>query len=140
MPAARPPATKHVLDPQLWKHLQAEGFHIAKPKKGRASEHESPKPEVVAKPVPPSLKEMIGRMPQSLSVRVTQFQTSKLLLRTQKERSGVWTVGYRRAQTVKNSPVSKYYIKELTWTDAHLMNALAKAWLGLRSRGTREVL
>lgn len=140
MPVARPQATKHVLDPQLWKHLQAEGFHLIKAKKSRSPEVEEAKPEVATKPLPPSLKDLIKRLPPSLSVRVTQFQTSKLLLRTQKERSGVWTVGYRRAQTVKNSPVSKYYIKELTWTDPHLMNALAKAWLGLRSRGTREVM
>ena len=87
---------------------------------------------------PPSPKELLKRVPTELSVKQSEFQTHKLSLRTEKGRDEVWIVGYRRVQTDKRVQVTKSFIKTLMWSDQYLINALAKAWLGLKERGARE--
>lgn len=127
---------KNTLDPILWKHLQKEGYLLTKKEEQSVFDGPAPDPKPIRPPTP---KELLKRIPESLSVKASQYQTSKLILRIQKEPNGSWTVGYRRSQTVKKIQILKFFIKELTWSDNYLINALAKAWLGLKGRGTREV-
>lgn len=125
---------KNTLDPELWNRLQNHGYLLAKKEKRSIFDGPAPEP----KKGPPTAKELKDRVPETLSVRVAKYQTSRLILRIQKEPNDVWTVGYRRSQTDKKMPVKRFLIKELTWSDKLMINALAKAWIGLRELGIRE--
>jgi hypothetical protein len=138
MPAKTIHAAKNTLDAQLWKHLQKEGYLEVKQKERGFFDGPAPDAPTIARP--PTPKELLKRIPETLSVKASQYQTSKLSLRIQKEINDSWTVGYRRVQTVKQVQIKKFFIKELTWTDPYLINALAKAWLGLKMRGAKEVM
>lgn len=126
---------KNTLDPELWNQLQNHGYPLAK--KEKKSVFDGPEPE--AKKGPPNAKELIKRIPESLTVRMAKYQTNKLILRIQKEPNDAWTVGYRRSQTQKKVQVTRFLIKELTWSDKLMINALAKAWIGLKEKGAPEV-
>ncbi len=85
--------------------------------------------------VVPSGPEIAHALPRLLSVDPARYKTRQLLLRIQQDESGAWTVGYRRTRLSKAARSLPFFLKEFSWSNKLLINALAECWIGLKERG-----